>query len=120
MATQRATLNAAKAAAAGTAGQDADTWALFDAATGGNELWRASLANNPPALTAGQNYRIRANQFSIDQPHATQESEESVRRKLRGMLGPTTWVQLFDGSTAVTARIAIPLSEWTIATAPSQ
>lgn len=110
-----ATLNAEKTAAVGTAGQDANTWKLYDHASAGNELWSQALQNNPAALTQNQFYRIRANQFTITQPAATGESEESAKRKLRGMLGPTVWVQLFQGATAVTGRISIALGDWTIA-----
>ena len=117
-----ATLNDEKVFSVGSAGQDATKWKLFDAAADGNELWEASLANNPAALTQNQFYRIRANQFVVTQPIGTGGmTEEGAKRELRGLLGPNTWAQLFDtggqngADRALTGRVTIPLADWTIA-----
>ena len=115
-----ATLNAEKVFPVGEAGQDATKWKLFDAATGGNELWEANLSNNPAALTQNQFYRIRANQFVVTQPVGSGGmKEEGAKRELKGLLGPTVWAQLFDvnngSDRALTTRVSIPLADWTIA-----
>ncbi|MDE0716310.1 MAG: hypothetical protein OXH64_00050 [Rhodospirillaceae bacterium] len=115
-----ATLNTAKAFAAGSQGQDATKWKLFDAANGGNELWEGGLSNNPAPLAADQFYRIPANTLVITQPIGSGgATEEFAKRELRGALGPTTWVQLFDRNNnadrALTGRVAVALADWTIA-----
>ena len=115
-----ATLNKNVDFAVGSAGQDATKWKLFDAAQGGNELWEDNLSNNPAALSANQFYRVRANTLVITQPVGTDGAkEEFCRRELRGALGPTTWLQLFDvnagSDRALTGRIAVALADWTIA-----
>ena len=115
-----ATLNTDKVFNVGSAGQDATKWKLFDAAAAGNELWSGALSNNPAALTQNQFYRVRANQLVVTQPiGAGGATEEFAKRELKGALGPSTYLQLFDvnnnADRAVTNRVAVPLADWTIA-----
>ena len=111
-----ATLNDNVVFAVGSTGQDANAWRLYDAESGGNELWRDNLANDPDPLALNQFYRVEANGFVITQPVGTDgATEEFAKRELRGALGPTTWAQLYQGNAAVTGRAAISLALWTIA-----
>ena len=115
-----ATLNADVVFAVGAAGQDATKWKIFDAAKAGNELWAANLSNNPAALTANQFYRVRSGQAVITQPIGSGGmTEEGAKRELKGLLGPTVWMQLFDvnnsADRAVTGRAAVALDSWTVA-----
>ena len=115
-----ATLNADVTFPVGSAGQDATKWKIFDHASAGNELWEANLSNNPAALTANQFYRVRRTQAVITQPIGSGGmTEEGAKRELRGLLGPTVWMQLFDvnnsSDRALTTRVAVPLASWTIA-----
>ena len=115
-----ATLNEIKVFAVGTAGQDATKWKLFDADSAGSEIWAANLANNPAALTQNQFYRVRVGQCVIEQAEGSDgATAEGTKRSLRGLLGPTVWLQLFDvhnlADRALTGRVAIQLANWTIA-----
>ena len=115
-----ATLNADVVFAVGSAGQDATKWKIFDAESGGNELWSANLANNPAALTANQFYRVRSGQAVITQPVGSGGmTEEGAKRELKGLLGPTVWMQLFDvnnsADRSLTGRVAVQLASWTVA-----
>lgn len=115
-----ASLNTEKQFNVGQAGQDATKWKLFDASTGGNELWEDDLTNNPVALVQNQFYRVRSGQLVITQPIGTDgATEEFAKRELRGALGPSTWLQLFDvnqgADRALTNRVEVPLAQWTIA-----
>ena len=115
-----ATLNTEIAFQVGSEGEDATKWKLFDAETGGNELWSANLSNNPAALTANQFYRVRANQFVITQPIGSGgATEEYAKRSLNGALGPNVWIELFDvnngADRSLTNRVKVPLASWTIA-----
>lgn len=115
-----ATLNADVVFAVGSAGDDATKWKLFDAAAAGNALWEANLSNNPAALTQNQFYRVRSGQIVVTQPTgAGGATEEFAKRELRGALGPSVWLQLFDvhssADRALTGRVEVPLARWTIA-----
>lgn len=115
-----ATLNADVVFAVGSAGQDATKWKLYDASTSGNVLWAASLSNNPAALTQNQFYRVRSGQLVVTQPVGSGgATEEFAKRELKGALGPSTWLQLFDvdqsSDRALTGRVEIPLASWTVA-----
>lgn len=121
-----ATLNDNVIFAVGTTGQDANGWRLYDAESGGNELWRDDLANDPAALQQNQFYRIASGEFVITQPIGTDgATEEFAKRELRGALGPETWAELRqitrDGGgtvltdVAVTGRVSVPIARWNIA-----
>jgi len=115
-----ATLNADQVFNVGSAGQDATKWKLYDQAAGGKVLWEGNLSNNPAALTQNQFYRVRANQFVVTQPiGAGGMTEDGAKRALKGLLGPATWLQLFDvnnnADRSLTNRVEIAIGEWTIA-----
>lgn len=121
-----ATLNDNVVFAVGMTGQDANAWRLYDAEVGGNLLWSGDLANDPAALQQNQFYRVAANRWVITQPiGADGATEEFAKRELRGALGPNTYAELRQKTAqqganpatdvAVTGRVAVPLSRWTIA-----
>jgi len=115
-----ATLNKNVDFAVGTAGNDATKWKIFDHESAGNELWAANLSNNPAALTANQFYRVRSGQIVVTQATGSGgATEEFAKRELKGALGPTVWLQLFDrhnsADRSLTGRVAIQLADWTIA-----
>ena len=101
-------------------GVDATHVLFFDAITGGNFLFSLRMTNNPEPLTQGQNYAIAAEAITLTRTAGDAESEENARRALRGILGGTIYIALGTGASESTelsapGRVAITLSEWTIA-----
>ncbi len=119
-----ARLNADVIFGVGDSGDDATHWKIFDAATGGNVLWRAALSNNPAALTQNQFYRVRANQAAITQPVGSDgATEEFAKRELAGALGKgqtteAVWMELLYVNSgtdeALTNRVQVNLTQWEI------
>ena len=116
-----ATLSAEKIFNVGTAGQDAIKWRLWKHATSttaANLYAEGALGNNPDALTANQFYRVRSGQIVITQTAGTVMTEEFVKDELRGALGRSTYLELYDdgGSNDFTTnRVEVASGDWTIA-----
>ena len=102
----------------GTAGDDADQWALFTAAAGGTRLWEASLTNNPAALTTNQFYRFAAGALVLTQPVGAGGATAPMAEKAAdGMVAGGLYVELEDSAddSAFTNRVLVAEADWTVA-----
>ena len=103
---------------ASAAGQDADEIAIFDALTGGNELWARTITTDRLPLVLGANYFIAAGDIDIPSETGGSSTADGKEAELEGLLAGTVYVGLIEGNTELAgsgyARQAVPFAEWTI------
>lgn len=91
--------------------------ALFDAATGGNELVRASLGT-VSAPNSGDTVRFAASNLTFSQATGTVLKTEGSKQMVSGLFDSNVHVALFAGNTELSgggySRVQVVPSGWTI------